>query len=112
MTTMMLAADGVQDWLSDASDDVLKRIAAGAVNANQWMMLKAIDQINSGLRINLGADWLQDVLGMMRYLVLPVVGLLFVFQVVTAMLARSPSGLWRAVWGSALGLILGRRARC
>ena len=105
--TTMLAADGVQDWLSDASDDVLKRIAAGAVNANQWMMLKAIDQINSGLRINLGADWLQDVLGMMRYLVLPVVGLLFVFQVVTAMLARSPSGLWRAVWGSALGLFLG-----
>ena len=44
---------------------------------------------------------------MMRYLVLPVVGLLFVFQVVTAMLARSPSGLWRAVWGSALGLFLG-----
>ncbi|ACV76862.1 hypothetical protein [Nakamurella multipartita] len=105
--TTMLAVDGVQDWLSDASDDVLKRIAAGAVNANQWMMLKAIDQINSGLRINLGADWLQDVLGMMRYLVLPVVGLLFVFQVVTAMLARSPSGLWRAVWGSALGLFLG-----
>src|SRR6478735_8626767 len=30
-TTMMVAADGVQDWLSDASDDVLKRIAAGAV---------------------------------------------------------------------------------
>ncbi len=107
MTTMMLRADGVQDWLSDTSDDVLKRIAAGAVEANQWMMLKAIDQINSGLRINLGADWLQDVLGMMRYLVLPVVGLLFVFQVVTAMLARSPSGLWRAVWGSALGLFLG-----
>ncbi|WP_420120923.1 hypothetical protein [Nakamurella sp.] len=105
--TTMVAADGVQDWLSDASDDVLKRIAAGAVNANQWMMLKAIDQINSGLRINLGADWLQDVLSMMRYLVLPVVGLLFVFQVVTAMLARSPSGLWRAVWGSALGLFLG-----
>src|SRR6478736_2253741 len=44
---------------------------------------------------------------MMRYLVLPVVGLLFVVQVVTAMLARSPSGLWRAVWGSALGLFLG-----
>ena len=47
MTTMVLA-DGVQDWLSDTSDDVLKRIAAGAVEANQWMMLKAIDQINSG----------------------------------------------------------------
>ena len=69
--TTMLAADGVQDWLSDTSDDVLKRIAAGAVNANQWMMLKAIDQINSGLRINVGADYLQDVLGMMRYLVCP-----------------------------------------
>ena len=41
---------------------------------------------------------------MMRYLVLPVVGLLFLLQVVTAMLARSPRGLWRAVWGSALGL--------
>ena len=79
--TTMLVADGVQDWLSDASDDVLKRIAAGAVNANQWMMLKAIDQINTGLRINLGADWLQDVLGMMRYLVLPVVGLLAVILV-------------------------------
>ncbi|WP_420119911.1 hypothetical protein [Nakamurella sp.] len=103
----MVVADGVQDWLSDTSDDVLKRIAAGAVNANQWMMLKAIDQINSGLRINVGADYLQDVLGMMRYLVLPLVGLLFVVQVVTAMLARSPSGLWRAVWGSALGLFLG-----
>src|SRR6478736_5734119 len=103
----MMLRTGISDWLSDTSDDVLKRIAAGAVEANQWMMLKAIDQINSGLRINLGADWLQDVLGMMRYLVLPVVGLLFVFQVVTAMLARSPSGLWRAVWGSALGLFLG-----
>jgi len=43
----MVVTDGVQDWLSDTSDDVLKRIAAGAVNANQWMMLKAIDQINS-----------------------------------------------------------------
>ena len=105
--TTLVAADGVQDWLSDTSDDVLKRIAAGAVGASQWMMLKAIDQINSGLRINLGADWLQDLLGMMRYLVLPVVGLLFVFQVVTAMLARSPSGMWRAVWGSAFGLFLG-----
>ncbi|MGS0686519.1 hypothetical protein ACVBEQ_15465 [Nakamurella sp. GG22] len=105
--TTMLRADGIGDWLSDTSDDVLKRIAAGAVEANQWMMLKAIDQINSGLRINLGATWLQDVLVMMRYLVLPVVGLLFVFQVVTAMLARSPSQMWRAVWGSALGLVLG-----
>ena len=71
------------------------------------MMLKAIDLINSGLRINLGADWLQDVLAMMRYLVLPVVGILFLLQVITALVARSPSGLWRAVWGSALGLILG-----
>ena len=105
--TTMLRADGIGDWLSDTSDDVLKRIAAGAVEANQWMMLKAIDQINSGLRINVGATWLQDVLVMMRYLVLPVVGLLFVFQVVTAMLARSPSQMWRAVWGSALGLVLG-----
>jgi len=103
----MMLRTGISDWLSDTSDDVLKRIAAGAVEANQWMMLKAIDQINSGLRINVGASWLQDVLTMMRYLVLPVVGLLFVFQVVTAMLARSPSQLWRAVWGSALGLILG-----
>ena len=71
------------------------------------MMLKAIDLINSGLRINLGANWLQEVLAMMRYLVLPVVGLLFLLQVITALLARSPRGLWRAVWGSALGLILG-----
>ena len=38
------------------------------------MMLKAIDLINSGLRVNLGADWLQDILATMRYLVLPVVG--------------------------------------
>lgn len=105
--TTMLRADGIGDWLSDTSDDVLKRIAAGAVEANQWMMLKAIDQINSGLRINLAATWLQDVLVMMRYLVLPVVGLLFVLQIVTAMLARSPSQMWRAVCGSALGLILG-----
>jgi hypothetical protein len=105
--TTMLRADGISDWLSDTSDDVLKRIAAGAVEANQWMMLKAIDQINSGLRINVGATWLQDVLVMMRYLVLPVVGLLFVFQIVIAMLARSPSQMWRAVWGSALGLVLG-----
>lgn len=66
--TAMLRADGISDWLSDTSDDVLKRIAAGAVEANQWMMLKAIDQINSGLRINLAATWLQDVLVMMPYL--------------------------------------------
>ena len=104
---MRLARDGVMDWLSDASNDILERIAAGAVQANQWMMLKAIDLINSGLRINLGASWLQDILGTMRYLVLPVVGVLFVVQVVAAMLAHSPRGLWRAVWGSALGLILG-----
>lgn len=107
MTRTFMRADGIGSWLSDTSDDVLKRIAAGAVEANQWMMLKAIDQINSGLRVNLGATWLQDILTMMRYLVLPVVGLLFVFQIVTAMLARSPSQMWRAVWGSALGLLLG-----
>src|SRR6478752_10698793 len=107
MTSTFVRADGIGDWLSDTSDDILKRLAAGAVEANQWMMLKAIDQINSGLRINLAATWLQDVLVMMRYLVLPVVGLLFVFQIVTAMLARSPSGLWRAIWGSAIGLLLG-----
>src|SRR6478752_5497838 len=76
----MMLRTGISDWLSDTSDDVLKRIAAGAVEANQWMMLKAIDQINSGLRINVGASWLQDVLTMMRYLVLPVVGLLIVDQ--------------------------------
>jgi len=105
MGTLYVA--GVSDWLSDSSDDILKRIAAGTVAANQWMMLKAIDLINSGLRINLGASWLQEVLAMMRYLVLPVVGVLFLLQVVTALVARSPSGLWRAVWGSALGLILG-----
>jgi type IV secretion system protein TrbL len=107
MSTQILAADGVSDWLSDSSNDILKRIAAGTVEANQWMMLKAIDLINSGLRINLGADWLQDVMAMMRYLVLPVVGILFLLQVITALVARSPSALWRAVWGSALGLILG-----
>ena len=45
--TTMLRADGIGDWLSDTSDDILKRIAAGTVEANQWMMLKAIDQINS-----------------------------------------------------------------
>ncbi len=78
----------------------MKRIAAGTVEANQWMMLKAIDLINGGLRINLGSSWLQDVLATMRYLVLPVVGILFVLQVVTAMGGRSPGGLWRAVWGS------------
>jgi hypothetical protein len=98
---------GVNSWLSDASGDILQRIAAGAVAANQWMMLKAIDVINTGLRVNLGATWLQDILATMRYLVLPVVGVLFLLQVVTAMLARSPRGLWRAVWGSALGLVLG-----
>ena len=104
----LAAADGsVSDWLSDTSNDILRRIAAGAAEANQWMMLKAIDLINSGLRINLGASWLQDILGTMRYLVLPVVGVLFVLQVVAAMLAHSPRGLWRAVWGSALGLVLG-----
>jgi len=104
---LLSKADGIGDWLSDSSTDILKRIAAGTVEANQWMMLKAIDLINSGLRINLGAGWLQDVLAMMRYLVLPVVGILFLLQVITALVARSPSGLWRAVWGSALGLILG-----
>jgi len=98
---------GVNSWLSDASGDVLQRIAAGAVAANQWMMGKAIDLINTGLRVNLGATWVQDILGAMRYLVLPVVGVLFLLQVVTAMLARSARGLWRAVWGSALGLVLG-----
>ena len=45
------------------------------------MMLKAIDLINSGLRVNLGANWLQEILATMRYLVLPVVGLLFLLQV-------------------------------
>lgn len=107
----LVAADpgdgGMNSWLSDASNDILQRVAAGAVEANQWMMLKAIDLINSGLRVNLGADWLQEILTTMRYLVLPVVGVLFLLQVVTAMLARSARGLWRAVWGSALGLVLG-----
>ena len=98
---------GISDWLSDTSNDILKRIAAGAAAANQWIMLKAIDLINSGLRINLGASWFQEVLAMMRYLVLPLVALLFLLQVITATIARSPSALWRAVWGSALGLILG-----
>ena len=110
-TVMVNALDpgdgGMNSWLSDASNDILQRVAAGAVEANQWMMLKAIDLINSGLRVNLGADWLQEILTTMRYLVLPVVGVLFLLQVVTAMLARSASGLWRAVWGSALGLVLG-----
>jgi len=98
---------GVNSWSSDASGDILQRIAAGTVAANQWMMLKAIDLINTGLRVNLGATWLQDILTTMRYLVLPVVGVLFLLQVVTAMIAHSPRGLWRAVWGSALGLVLG-----
>ena len=100
-------AGGINSWLSDTSTDILERIAAGAVAANQWMMAKAIDLINSGLRVNLGANWLQEILATMRYLVLPVVGLLFLLQVITATLARSPRGLWRAVWGSALGLVLG-----
>ena len=112
LNTIMLGAldpgdGGMNSWLSDASNDILQRVAAGAVEANQWMMLKAIDLINSGLRVNLGADWLQEILTTMRYLVLPVVGLLFLLQVVTAVLARSARGLWRAVWGSALGLVLG-----
>jgi hypothetical protein len=94
MNTQILVADGVSDWLSDSSNDILKRIAAGTVEANQWMMLKAIDLINSGLRINLGADWLQDVMAMMRYLVLSVVGILFLLQVITALVAapRPPFG--------------------
>ena len=57
---------GMNSWLSDASNDILQRVAAGAVEANQWMMLKAIDLINSGLRVNLGADWLQEILTTMR----------------------------------------------
>ena len=68
---------GINSWLSDTSTDILQRIAAGAVAANHWMMLKAIDLINSGLRVNLGANWLQEILTTMRYLVLPVVGVLF-----------------------------------
>ncbi len=106
-TTSAYQPTGISDWLSDTSNDILKRIAAGAVEANQWMMLKAIDLINGGLRVNLGANWIQNVLTTMRYLVLPVVAVLFVLQIITALLARSPGGLWRAVWGSALGLIFG-----
>jgi hypothetical protein len=35
------------------------------------------------------------------------VGILFLLQIITGLLARSPSALWRALWGTALGLILG-----
>ncbi|MET3808389.1 hypothetical protein ABIB25_005418 [Nakamurella sp. UYEF19] len=98
---------GISDWLSDQSDDILRRIAAGTVNAMNWMMLKALDFVNGGSKINLGAQWLQDMLTMMRYLMLPVVGVLFVLQVATAILSKSPSDLWRAVGGSVLGVLVG-----
>ena len=98
---------GISDWLSDQSDDILRRIAAGTVNAMNWMMLKALDFVNGGSKINLGTQWLQDMLTMMRYLMIPVVGVLFVLQVATAILSKSPSDLWRAVWGSVLGILVG-----
>jgi len=99
--------DGISDWLTDQSNDILRRIAAGFVNAMNWMMLKALDFVNGGSKINLGAQWLQEMLTMMRYLMLPVVGVLFVLQVATAILSKSPSDLWRAVWGSVLGILVG-----
>jgi len=98
---------GISDWLTDQSNDILRRIAAGFVNAMNWMMLKALDFVNGGSKINLGAQWLQGMLTMMRYLMLPVVGVLFVLQVATAILSKSPSDLWRAVWGSVLGILVG-----
>lgn len=98
---------GISDWLSDQSGDILRRIAAGTVNAMNWMMLKALDFVNGGSKINLGAQWLQDMLTMMRYLMLPVVGVLFVLQIATAILSKSPADLWRAVWGSVLGVLVG-----
>lgn len=99
--------NGISDWLTDQSNDILRRIAAGFVNAMNWMMLKALDFVNGGSKINLGAQWLQEMLTMMRYLMLPVVGVLFVLQVATAILSKSPSDLWRAVWGSVLGILVG-----
>ena len=104
---MTVYVAGISDWLTDQSNDTLERIAAGTVRAMNWMMLKALDFANGGSTINLGAQWLQDVLTTMRYLTLPIVGLLFILQVVTAILSRTPGALWRAVWGSVLGVLLG-----
>ncbi len=57
--------------------------------------------------MNLAADYITSMLDMMRYLVFPVVAVLFVFQVIRAMVAGQPKLLVDAVIGAAIGILGG-----
>ncbi len=102
--------EGIADILGDEIGSLLRRIAQGFVDAAGFLLQVTIDDLNGGLRVDLSAGWIQTVLGQMQTLVISLVALLFVLQVITAMLRKDHRGLWRAIGGSALALLGGAAA--
>ena len=114
MTNPAVAApphlSGIADILGDEIGSLLRRIAQGFVDAAGFLLQVTIDDLNGGLRIDLSAGWIQTVLGQMQTLVISLVALMFVLQVIVAMLRKDHRGLWRAAGGSALALLGGAAA--
>src|SRR6478609_7990280 len=100
-------ASPVSDWLGDVANDGARSLATGVVEAANWAMFTALEQMKSGLRVNLGADYVQSVYNMVRYLVFPVIAVLFVFQVVKAVVSGQPRSLAAAIGGAAVGVVGG-----
>src|SRR6478736_5921763 len=107
MTLGLSVASPVSDWLGDMANDGARSLATGVVEAANWAMFTALGQMQSGLRVNLGADYVQSVYNMVRYLVLPVIAVLFVFQVIKAIVSGQPRSLLAAIGGAAIGIVGG-----
>src|SRR6478735_69071 len=103
-------ANPISDWISDTANDGVRALATGVVDAANWAMLTAMDLLRGGLRVNVAADYVQSTLGMVRYLVLPLIAVLFVVQVIRAIVAGQPKLLGAALVGALVGVLGGAAA--
>ncbi|WP_293769494.1 hypothetical protein [Sporichthya sp.] len=80
---------------------VLDALGAAFVDAAESVTRTALAALDTGTRVDLGADWFRANVAVIGAVTVPVVAGLLVIQVITSVLRREPGGLARAAVGLA-----------
>ncbi len=80
---------------------VLDALGAAFVDAAESVTRTALAALDTGTRVDLGADWFRANVAVIGAVTAPVVAGLLVIQVITSVLRREPGGLARAAVGLA-----------